>query len=179
METEQFRRNCFDWGQKVLAATPTGTFDLVVTSERTGRAAIGVSAADSYGPWKKGYAPYLQQWADRGVKVLVIRDNPFPISTMPSVPDCVGAHPDDFAKCSAPRTAWLRPDPLADAAKGIASPKLTVADLTNYFCTDVCSPVIGKAMVYVDGSHITQTFARTLAPYLEPYVRKALVYSPN
>ena len=179
LETEQFRRNCFDWGQKVLAATPTGTFDLVVTSERTGRAAIGVSAADSYGPWKKGYAPYLQQWADRGVKVLVIRDNPFPISTMPSVPDCVGAHPDDFAKCSAPRTAWLRPDPLADAAKGIASPKLTVADLTNYFCMDVCSPVIGKAMVYVDGSHITQTFARTLAPYLEPYVRKALVYSPN
>ena len=54
-----------------------------------------------------------------------------------------------------------------------------VADLTNYFCTEVCSPVIGRAMVYVDGSHITQTFARTLAPYLYPFVRKALAHSPN
>lgn len=39
--------------------------------------------------------------------------------------------------------------------------------MTRYFCDDKrCLPAIGNVMVYRDPSHITATYAKTLAPML-------------
>jgi hypothetical protein len=40
-------------------------------------------------------------------------------------------------------------------------------DMSEYFCNDTtCPPAIGNVIVYVDDSHITSTYSRTLAPML-------------
>jgi hypothetical protein len=174
LETRKFSDNCLTWGRKALDATTKGDFDLVIESNRTGLRPRGTDRKTQYAGWKKGYDEYLARWLDRGVNLLVIRDDPLPLATIGSPPDCIAAHKGDFAECSAPRSAWVRPDPLVDAARDTRSPKVSVADLTDFFCDDRCYSVIGRAMVYFDPTHITATYARTLAPYLEPHVVKAL-----
>jgi hypothetical protein len=69
----------------------------------------------------------------------------------------------------------LLPDPLVEAARSIGSPRLTVADLSDWLCTPSrCPAVIGGVLVYLDASHLTATYARTLAPMLKPSVTRAL-----
>jgi len=44
------------------------------------------------------------------------------------------------------------------------SPMVDVVDMERYFCIDgTCPAVIGGVVAYFDGSHITATYARTLA----------------
>lgn len=175
LETEEFRRNCVGWGEKVQKATSGDAFDLVVESTRTGLPVVGVDGrAESYDGWYDGYRSYAKRWLDSGARLLVIRDNPFPQSTVPNIPDCVAEHTDDLAACSAPREDWEIPDPLADAVRDLDTPAASVADLTDYFCDDTCYPVIGGALAYFDSSHISATYSRTLAPYLEPSLVAAL-----
>ena len=42
----------------------------------------------------------------------------------------------------------------------------------------VCKAVVGGVIVYGDFNHFTTTFARTLAPYLEPAVLEAMQADP-
>lgn len=168
------RDKCWDWGQWAQERTIAGHHDLIVTSNRQGPPPVGVPHAKSYPVWRKGYADYLGTWLDAGQKVLVIRDNPFPGHTLTSVPECLAAHHDDAAACSAPVADWLKPDPLADAATAARSPLAQVADLTGLFCAAICPPIIGGLRVYEDESHLTKSYVRTMAPYLAPHVRQAL-----
>ena len=45
----------------------------------------------------------------------------------------------------------------------LKTPGATLLNLTEHFCTrDVCPAVIGGAVVYRDGHHLTQTYALSL-----------------
>lgn len=176
LETQEYRRNCLEWGRKVQAATAGEAFDLVVESARTGRPVVGVDGPSaSYDGWYEGYRSYVERWLTSGARVLVIRDNPYPRRTVPDVPDCVAAHGDDLETCSGTRADWVRPDPLADVVADLDASTASVTDLTDLFCDDsTCYPVIGGALAYFDSSHISATYSRTLAPYLEPSLVAAL-----
>jgi hypothetical protein len=171
---KRLRDNCLAWGRWTLADTKAGDYDLVITSNRQGAAPLGVPRSKGYPLWRQGYRHFVDEWIAAGTRVLVIRDNPYPGHTGTVVPDCVERHRKDLAACSAPRAAWLKPDPLADAAVAARSPRARVADLTSLFCTSVCPAVIGNVLVYRDESHLTAVYARTLAPYLAPHVTRAL-----
>ena len=48
-------------------------------------------------------------------------------------------------------------------------------DMTDYFCDETsCPPVIGNVIVYMDDSHITSTYSRTLVPMLSRKLAGAL-----
>lgn len=175
LETEEFRRNCLRWGRDVRRATSGDAFDLVVVSARTGRRPLGAdSASEAYPGWYDGYRSYVRDWIDAGTRLLVVRDTPFPQRTVDDLPACVAAHLDDLDACAGDRDAWLDPDPLADAVRDADAPTASVADLTDLFCDATCRPVIGGALAYFDSSHVSATYSRTLAPYLEPYLVRAL-----
>ena len=69
--------------------------------------------------------------------------------------------------CKRPRSEALQPDPLAAAARDMASPRVKLIDLTSRVC-DVrfCYPVVGGALVHRDETHMTPAFAATLGPII-------------
>ncbi|MGW8566291.1 acyltransferase family protein [Isoptericola sp. NPDC055881] len=172
--TAQDAEGCYAWGQRVLDEVRDGGFDLVVTSQLTPYAAADTAPADNDAAVAQGYTRYLEDLAATGAPALVVRDMPYPKHTIPSVPNCLAeaSSPDE---CAGPRSKWLPPDPLYDAAKALDDPAVSTLDLTGFTCTkDVCPAVVGDLVVYFDASHLTATFSRTLAPYLEPAVASGL-----
>ena len=95
-----------------------------------------------------------------------------------SIPDCIAEHRGNPQPCSGRRSAWEIADPAATVARGLRARKLdiTVADLNDYFCSKTtCFAAIGGVIAYFDGHHISATYARTLAPYLDKVLTSALL----
>ena len=174
-ETEALTGACLEWADRVLAATSGGAFDLVVTSQRSGRAALGFEY-DASGPhWERGYAAYLRDWIAAGTRILVVHDTPFPAATIGNVPDCLAQHADDLTQCSGTRDTWVPDDALYAAARALDDPRAMVTDLTDVICYPAhCDAAVGGVTAYFDGSHISATFAGTLAPFLLPELERAL-----
>jgi hypothetical protein len=57
--------------------------------------------------------------------------------------------------------------------------RIRTVDLTHYFCTArVGPPVIGGVLVYKDTTHVTQVYARTLAPYMLRALKPSVTAAP-
>jgi hypothetical protein len=75
--------------------------------------------------------------------------------------------------CLAIKAKALKFDPQVRAATEVSAVQLLNFD--DIFCDDLyCLPVIGHAVVYRDDNHLTDTFARTLAPYIEQEINEFL-----
>ncbi|WP_372699792.1 acyltransferase family protein [Arthrobacter sp. JSM 101049] len=163
-DTAAKAENCYRYGQWVLDQTAHGQFDRIITSERQSVPLLGKSWAETEKPAAEGYASYLKKWTAGGTPVTVIRDVPYPGNEISNIPDCLAENPDNQAACSGTPQEWKWMDPLARAGKEMDSPMVDVVDMERYFCIDgTCPAVIGGVVAYFDGSHITATYARTLA----------------
>jgi peptidoglycan/LPS O-acetylase OafA/YrhL len=121
-------------------------------------------------------AAYATTWVrlqQAGSAVVALRDNPDPgIGGVSDVPSCVEQH-GDGAACDVSEADSLLDDPVAQAAR--TTPGVTLIDSTAMFCTDgTCPAVIGGVVVYRQVQHVTQTYARSMAPFLEPEVTRAV-----
>ena len=76
-------------------------------------------------------------------------------------PTCLGQHPDNVQACSAPvgdtRTPLTRVDRAVTAAAGAE-----YVDPFPWFCSSICTAVIGHYDVYLDREHITGTYGAYL-----------------
>jgi peptidoglycan/LPS O-acetylase OafA/YrhL len=173
--TEEKTANCSAYGEYVLDETSGDAFDLVITSERQSVPVQGESWDTTERPAIEGYRQYLYRWAASGANVLVIKDPPFPGNTIDSIPDCLAENPGKPQKCSGTPEKWHWMDPVTVAATELEQPKIHAVDMDKYFCADgSCPAVVGSVVTYFDASHITATYAKTLAPYLEGPILKAL-----
>ena len=177
-DTDAHSAACRAWGRRTAAAVADSRPDLIVVSNRVSVAAVGAgSVASSQAAYEAGASRYLHEWADADIPVVVIRDTPAPgDGGMQLIPDCVGAHSQDYATaCSGPRAQWLPADPTAAAAAALDDPLVHTVDLTDHICPgETCEPVVGGVIVYFDASHLTATYASTLARFLEPGLVAAL-----
>lgn len=115
---------------------------------------------------------YVQAWRRLPAtvsQIVVLRDTP---TNRTTTNDCieraVARRRRAGIVCALPRRRILHRDPAATAARRLRSPRVEVVDLTSYLCsTRLCFPVIGGALVHKDIDHLTDVFARTLAPYLQ------------
>lgn len=159
-------RNCQRWGREATDRVIADGVDLVVMENLVGLTDTGAAARVGSTRYEDGFRVILKRFRDAGIPVVVIRDTPHPGD---SIPDCLASHPSDYARCDGPRSEWVQPDPTVAAVKDLADPRVFLLDLTDYLCAGPrCFAVIGGVPVYFDGSHLTATFARTLAPYIEP-----------
>jgi peptidoglycan/LPS O-acetylase OafA/YrhL len=168
-------RACVDWVDRTTSEVVAGGFDAVVVSNRISVPVPGKTQAASLPDYERGYREVLGAWRAAGLHVLGIRDTPAPgEGSMDSVPDCLAGH-DDPAACAGTPMSWLPPDPFVAAAHGMDDPDIRVVDLTDRICGPrSCDPVVGGVIVYFDASHLTATYSRTLSPYLEPAVVRAV-----
>lgn len=166
---------CHEYGSWVQEQTGDGQYDLIITSERQSVPVEGETFKSTEKAAIAGYRSYLESWSDHGTPILIIRDTPYPGNTLKNIPDCVSVAKDANAECSGTRDSWTWMDPLASAAQEMDRTNVRVLDPTEYFCpTDVCPAVIGDTIVYFDASHITATYAQSLAPLLSKDIDEGL-----
>lgn len=105
-----------------------------------------------------GIEEAIDEMQEAEIPVIGVRDNPrFPF-------DMYECATDDTRGCDVPRELVLAEQNPASAL----ADSLTMVDFTPWLCPwDVCHAAIGNIAVYIDDNHLSRTYARTLAPFLE------------
>jgi len=183
MATMSIARRCVGWGTDVVARLRTDPPDLIVFATHMGRSAWGLNGIERSLPtFEAGFHRMFVDLARAERPIVVIRDTPQAIGHgVNSVPDCIAENHGDPEPCNGRRSEWEIGDPAATAARGLRTRKLdiTVADLNDLFCDKTtCFAAIGGVIAYFDGHHISATYARTLAPYLDKVLTSALLAEP-
>lgn len=110
-------------------------------------------------------AGFVDQWrrlGSAGIPVVAIRDNPR-YDYSPSV--CVDANGPSAPKCSVQRSDII---PAQPSYHDVTLSTVAFLDFTNYFCTEeLCPPVIGNVLLYMDDNHVTATYMTTMSPVVE------------
>ena len=170
-DTTEQSTACRDWVDRTAARVAKDRPDVVVLSNRVSVAAEGHTRDESRALYAAGYRSVLDTWAGRGLDVVGLHDTPAPVDGgAEMVPDCLASDPEGGpAACGGDRAAWEPDDPVLAAVKQVHDPDVVGLDLNDHICTEqTCPAVVGGVVVYFDGSHLTATYARTLAPYLAP-----------
>jgi hypothetical protein len=122
-----------------------------------------VEAAGAGAEWKAGWRRTLSPLERAGVTVAVMRDTPWPGK---DVPACVARNAAAPDACDVSRSAL--DSPAYDVGMTRGSPTAHGVDLSEVICDpDRCPATRGKYLVYRDTDHLTATFSRALAPYLD------------
>ncbi len=149
---------CGEWNAELLQRILDDPPDLLVT---TGTVSDGGGEGLEFTP--DGYVERWHALGRAGVPVLAIRDTPrWPVDPI----DCLWARGVTDAACSVPRERSLAGSSPLDRVAGMPA-SVTVADLTDALCdATTCPATIDGTAVYWDVSHLTATYARSLAPRL-------------
>lgn len=159
---------CITWNAEVLDRILTGGFDGVLTSARSGYTFDDSSGEPDRGTAVRGFRDRWAELTSAGLPVAVLTDTP----RMPAEARACVTTSSDTAACGVKRSqAFSLPEYFHAAARDSAN--VTLVDLGDQFCTDDrCPAVVGSVFVYRDGSsHVTDTFAQTLRPWLETGLR--------
>jgi hypothetical protein len=168
---------CATWREEAFAKIKELKPALVLMSTRTytdppvdkaGAATVAKAEADT--AWAQALIRSAKRIQQLGAQPVVMQDTPDPRGA--SVPDCVAAHPAAVQQCAlkVPTAIYAsRKVANEDAAKEAG---FTVIDPTPWFCTGtVCPVIIGNALVYRDGSHVTTSYIKLLTPLLQAQLR--------
>jgi hypothetical protein len=111
----------------------------------------------------EGMLDAYDQLRASGSEPVILLDNDQPGM---KVYECVSTHLADLAACSFDRSRPTRARPTQQAVADIGG--YATIDLADHICpTQTCMPVIGNVLVYRQGSHISNTYARTLVDVLD------------
>lgn len=149
-------QSCDEWNVRVMRELTRLRPDAVFTT------ATRVPRGEEDVPG--GYLEHWRQLDELDIPVLGVRDVPRP---MVDVPDCVETHGRHSLECGAPATQYGLDRSSELTSRDDLPDNVHYFDLSELFCPDgYCAPVIGNVLVYHDNSHLTATYARTLAPFL-------------
>jgi len=159
-------RNCMDWGAAVTGAIvkdkPAYVFTSFFARAEHPVAAPGKTEIDLY---REGLNRYWSTWSSTGATVVVLGDPPLNGDVRSA--DCVALNPKTPRECAVDRVTAQPPDPLIEAAKLSADPRVKHFDGTDFFCDPVkCYGVVGNVAVYYDPNHLNLEFSRSLRPMI-------------
>ncbi|MCC3277871.1 acyltransferase [Arthrobacter sp. zg-Y40] len=110
-----------------------------------------------------GYDDGVRPFAEAGIGVIALRDNPrFDYDMV----KCLESNELDPASCSMPRSRVLAPvSPLEGLSERI--PGTAVVDMSDRLCTEgECPGIVGNMLVYMDHDHLGKTYLETTARVL-------------
>ncbi|MBT0769516.1 acyltransferase [Kineosporia sp. J2-2] len=123
----------------------------------------------------RGLSARIDEVTAAGIPVVTFAETPH----LPQfAPDCVSLHLNDLTACAVDRAeAFANSGIVKEASERSDVPML---DLTDSICAPTqCAVVIGDVLAYRDDHHLTATFARTLAPFVEQRLGAALESEPT
>ena len=164
---------CANWQAALTELLLTGQFDAVLTTHSNTNNAVkppeGVSKEQAT---IDGLVAAWAPVAKRGTPIIAISDNPLSTRASGYCVERLGAKAD--GDCDVAREIALAPfDGSVEAAA--ETPGASVVDLSDLYCTPTtCPAIIGNVVVYRDTTHVTATWARTLAPIIGRTVDAAM-----
>ena len=166
--TDVKSEGCEQMGDWVTEQIQEKDYDLVISSNRQSVPVRGGHGMEgSAAPAREAYEKLLTLWSDTGAEVVVIKDTPWPGTTLDNVPDCVAQNRGDLEECSGSAEKWIPADPQVDAVNALDEPGVVAVDMNDQLCRDErCYSVVGGLLAYWDHSHLTETFAQSLSPKL-------------
>jgi len=113
-----------------------------------------------------GYQRVWRQLPANIKHVVVMRDTPrYGPGSLTCINRAIIARVNAGMTCAVPRPIAEPPDPQVVAAIAMHTSRFESIDVNNEICgPNYCYPVVGGALVLKDLTHMTRTFARTLAP---------------
>ncbi|TLM75813.1 acyltransferase family protein [Pseudarthrobacter sp. NamB4] len=111
-----------------------------------------------------GYLEGVRPFAEAGIEIVGIRDNPRFTFNMP---ECVQRNGPHAPECN-PSLAESLADPSPLESYRGKLPGLHLMDLSDFICArGVCPAVVGNVYVYKDDNHLTRTYVETMIPMFE------------
>jgi len=169
LPSSQASRQCRTWNRQVLTwLSKHPEVDTVFLSAHYSARVRSYGGRGDAEAVTAGYREVLRTLVRMGRRVIVIRDTPPAAkSALRCVSRALAAGRSAHNTCTRSRSASVKTDPQVQAARALRSPKVKVIDLTRQFCdAKRCFTVVGGALVRHDTSHLTQTFAATLGPFI-------------
>jgi hypothetical protein len=112
---------------------------------------------------EEGYVSTLERLRRTGAEVVIIKDVPH---AHKDIPECISRALDHLEDCAIPRSKAFNYPPVNDRAAAKVE-EVHLIDPTAVLCLEqVCPAVIGDALLYRNGDHLTPTYVRTLTPWL-------------
>ncbi len=163
------RTECVRWNQQVqrwFARHPEVT--TVFVSQISGGAGVIAPGRDQLAAQRAGYLAAWKALPASVREIIVLRDTPKVLGdTDTCVQEAMSRDRRADLACAVPRRTALSTDSAAVAGASGREARARVVDLTRFFCDGSrCYPVVGGALVFKDQNHMTETFAKSLAPYL-------------
>ncbi|WP_299518077.1 acyltransferase family protein [uncultured Serinicoccus sp.] len=111
---------------------------------------------------RSGMVEGARALTDAGIDVVVVDDNAHPDH---QAYECAAEHPEDLLACERPPRGIFRRPHLRAVHEATGAP---VIDLNPWICPEetTCPAALGGQLVYRQGSHLTDTYARSLTPFL-------------
>lgn len=110
---------------------------------------------------QRGISKVVDRLTAAGIHVIAVRDNPR-FTFDPYL--CMSQHGRSAPPCVVPADLLFAE---VNPAQALAGDGVVIVDLTSEICPGgLCVPVIGNIAVYLDTNHLTETFARALAPVM-------------
>jgi peptidoglycan/LPS O-acetylase OafA/YrhL len=161
---------CLKWRESAIAHAHASPYDaFLVTHSMSNAEVVPEEGKSTSQATIDGLVAAWRMLPER--PILAIRDNP---GMRQDTIDCVLREGANASKnCAVARSTALPSDGQVEAALQVENAR--VIDMSDFYCSkSECPPVIGNVLVYRDRTHITSTFAKTLAPYMEQEVVKHL-----
>lgn len=121
-----------------------------------------------------GYLDGVRPFADAGIEIVGIRDNPRFTFNMPQ---CAQRNGPQAPACNPPLAESLvEPSPLENYRGKL--PGLHLMDMSDFICArSVCPAVVGNVYVYKDDNHLSRTYVETMIPMFEQRLLAATGWS--
>jgi hypothetical protein len=170
---------CGDWQRSALRSMQAGRPAMIIAA---GSAHYGVIEGDTrlagaanMRALGSGYERMLRKLESIAGRVVFLTDSP---RAPQDPPDCVAEHLDHLRRCAFKRgPAIANAQSIRTAVSGVAG--LRVVDPTPEYCPrKLCPAVIGNVLVYRNSGHITDTYARTMTPWLSARIPKRVTSAP-
>jgi hypothetical protein len=168
---------CDRWHSYTIARINHTKPDLVVMSGNDGYPINSQRKHMTSAVWAAGLLKTLNMITSTKTKKVVLGDVPRPGHNPwnnVSGPYCLAAHEDDVQACSSQRATVLK-GLYNDAEQSVARQAgAQYIDVIPWFCSSVCTAVIGNMVVYMDQNHITATYATYLSGALQAALQPAM-----
>jgi peptidoglycan/LPS O-acetylase OafA/YrhL len=115
---------------------------------------------------ESSYSQFLTMLKSHSKNVIRLVDNPLPPSF---IPDCLAKNKDNIAVCTFNKSQGIRSPEIQSMENKIAKElDVLVLDPFDLICyQDTCPPVVDNIIVYMDQSHITNTYAKYISGIVE------------